>query len=86
MDGEISIQQMDNPDRPYIYRGFQMINQEKLLEVRGDQLRTWNQNGLMLLIHAHIFSLDLMRTIFSRQVQQGTAPDSAAAPAPASVN
>ena len=86
MDGEISIQQQDNPDRPYVYRGFQMVNQEKLLEVRGDQLRTWNQNGLMLLIHAHIFSLDLMRTIFSRQVQQGTAPVAAAAPAPQSVN
>ncbi|MBU1756996.1 MAG: SapC family protein [Alphaproteobacteria bacterium] len=86
MDGEISIQQQDNPDRPYIYRGFQMINQEKLLEVRGDQLRTWNQNGLMLLIHAHIFSLDLMRTIFSRQVQQGTAPVAATAQATQSVN
>lgn len=84
MDGEIAISMQDNPDRPYIYRGFQMINQEKLREVRGDVLRTWNQNGLMALIHAHMFSLDLMRAIFARQQQQGKGPE--LAPAAAAVN
>jgi hypothetical protein len=74
MNGEIAITQADQPDKPFVYRGFQMINEEKLREVRGDLLRTWNQNGLLLLIHAHLFSLDLMRMIFSRQVSQGTAP------------
>jgi hypothetical protein len=74
MEGEISISQNDNPDKPFVYRGFQMINQEKLREIRGDLLRTWNQNGLLALINAQIFSLDLMRTIFSRQVQQGKGP------------
>ncbi len=74
MDGEISISQNDNPDKPYVYRGFQMINQEKLAEIRGDLLRTWNQNGMMALIHAQTFSLDLMRVIFSRQLQQGKGP------------
>ncbi len=78
MDGEVSIVQ-DGNDRPFVYRGFQMINQEKLREVRGDVLRTWNQNGLMMLIHAHMFSLDLMRSIFGRQVQQGKAPEGAVA-------
>lgn len=75
MDGEIAISMQDNPDRPYIYRGFQMVNQEKLREVRGDVLRTWNQNGLMPLICAHMFSLDLMRSIFARQQQQGKGPE-----------
>ena len=75
MDGEIAISMQDNPDRPYIYRGFQMVNQEKLREVRGDVLRTWNQNGLMALIFAHMFSLDLMRAIFARQQQQGKGPE-----------
>lgn len=75
MDGEIAISMQDNPDRPYVYRGFQMINQEKLREVRGDVLRTWNQNGLMALIYAHMFSLDLMRAIFARQQQQGKGPE-----------
>lgn len=81
MDGEIAISQNDNPDKPFIYRGFQMVNQEKLAEVRGDLLRTWNQNGMMPLIHAQIFSLDLMRAIFSRQVQQGKGPQIANAEA-----
>lgn len=74
MDGEIAISQQDNPDKPFVYRGFQMINQEKLQDVRGDILREWNKNGMLALVYAHIMSLDLMRTIFARQVQQGTAP------------
>jgi hypothetical protein len=86
MDGEIAISTNDNPDTPYIYRGFQMVNQEKLREVRGDVLRGWNQSGLMALIYAHLFSLDLMRSIFARQQQQGKGPQLAPAPAPAAAN
>jgi hypothetical protein len=74
MDGEIAITQNDNPDKPFVYRGFRMVDEKKLREVRGDLLRTWNQNGMLLLIHAHLFSLDLMRMIFSRQVNQGKGP------------
>ncbi|GAA0276770.1 SapC family protein [Alteraurantiacibacter aestuarii] len=74
MDGEVAINRNDNPGQPYIYRGFQMINQEKLRELRGDQLRKWNENGLLPLIHAHLFSLDLMRFIFSKQSAQGKGP------------
>lgn len=72
MDGEVSISREN--EQPYIYRGFQMVNQDKLKEVRGDQLRTWNQSGLLPLVFAHLFSLSLMREIFSRQVEQGKAP------------
>lgn len=79
MDGEIAITQNDAPETPYIYRGFQMVNEEKLRELRGDLLRTWTQNGLLALIFAHLFSLDLMRMIFSRQVAQGKGPVAAAA-------
>ncbi len=74
MDGEISIQRRDNPDQPFTYRGFQMVNQEKLRELRGDQLRKWNENGLLPLIFAHLFSLDLMRNIFAKQVEMGKGP------------
>ena len=73
MDGEVAIQQ-EGVAQPFVYRGFQMINVEKLREVRGDVLRGWNQSGLLALIFAHIFSLDLMREIFARQVAQGKAP------------
>ena len=74
MDGEISIQTQDRPDQPFVYRGFQMVDQEKFRDTSDADLATWHKNGMMPLIHAHIFSLDLMRTIFGRQVQQGTAP------------
>jgi hypothetical protein len=74
MDGEIAITQNDNPDKPYVYRGFRMVDEKRLREIRGDLLRTWNQNGMLILIHAHLFSLDLMRMIFSRQVTQGKVP------------
>lgn len=78
MDGEVAIQQ-DGVEQPFIYRGFQMIDQEKLREVRGDVLRGWNQSGLLPLIYAHLFSLDLIREIFGRQAQQGKGPAAGAA-------
>ena len=74
MDGELSIQRPDKPDEPFIYRGFKMVDQEKLAAVRGDPLRTWNQNGLLSLIYAHLFSLDLTREIFGMQVAMGKGP------------
>ena len=77
MDGEISIQRRDAPDQPFTYRGFSMVNQDKLRELRGDQLRTWNQNGLLPLIFAHLFSLNLMSTIFAKQIDLGKGPISA---------
>lgn len=73
MDGEVAIQQAGN-DQPFVYRGFRMVNQEKLRELRGDILRQWNQNGMLGLIFAHLFSLELMSEIFARQVQQGKGP------------
>ena len=36
-------------------------------------------NGMLMLIYAHLFSLDLMRDIFARQVTAGKGP----IPAPA---
>ncbi len=79
MDGEVSIQQ-EGTEQPFIYRGFRMVNEEKLRDVRGDVLRGWNQSGLLPLIHAHLFSLELMREIFARQVQLGKGPVAAAQP------
>ncbi len=73
MDGEVAIQQEGN-DQPFVYRGFQMIDETKLREIRGDVLRGWNQSGLLALIYGHLFSLELMRDIFGRQVQLGKGP------------
>ena len=80
MDGEISIQRRDKPEQPFTYRGFRMVNQDKLRELRGDQLRKWNENGMLALIFAHLFSLELMRTIFARQTDLGKGPMAAEMP------
>ncbi|MBC2778260.1 SapC family protein [Parasphingopyxis marina] len=73
MEGEVSI---DTPtsDKPFVYRGFQMVNEEKLKELRGDQARKFVQNGIMPLIYAHMMSLQLVRDIFAMQLQQGKVP------------
>ena len=78
MEGEVAIQQPGS-EQPFVYRGFQMINQDKLREVRGDVLRNWAQSGLLPLVYAHIFSLELMSQVFSMQVHQGKGPVPAAA-------
>ncbi len=87
MEGEIAINRtQDANDQPFVYRGFQMVDQNKFRELRGDQLRKWNENGLLPLIIAHLFSLDLMRFIFTKQLDQGKGPaaqvNSAEMPAP----
>ncbi|TIX50340.1 SapC family protein [Alteraurantiacibacter aquimixticola] len=74
MDGEVAINRQDGQGQPFIYRGFKMVNQDKLREMRGDQLRKWNENGMLPLIFAHLFSLDLMRVIFAQQSEQGKGP------------
>ena len=73
MDGEVSIQQEGN-DKPYVYRGFQMVDENKLRELRGDVLRKLMQNGILGLIFAHLFSLQLMREVFAEQVKSGKMP------------
>lgn len=73
MEGEVSIQ-VDNQEQPFIYRGFQMVDEAKLRELRGDVLRKMNQSGLLPLLYAHLFSLSLMRDIFGRQMAQGRVP------------
>ncbi|MDE8651590.1 SapC family protein [Novosphingobium album (ex Liu et al. 2023)] len=71
MDGELNIESGQAGGQPFIYRGFRMVDENKLRDVRGDVLRGWNQSGLLPLIYAHLFSLELVREIFGRQVQLG---------------
>jgi len=74
MDGEVAITQSDNPDKPYVYRGFQMVNEEKLRGLDGEVVKEWTGNGLLAIIFAHLFSLDRMSVVFQRQVDQGKVP------------
>lgn len=78
MDGEVSIQ-MAEQDKPFIYRGFQMVSEDKLRDLRGDTLRKMMKSGLLPLVHAHLFSLQAMREVFGRQVAQEKLPRPAAA-------
>jgi hypothetical protein len=82
MDGEVAIQP-EGYQQPFIYRGFQMIDEEKLRELRGDELRKMNQSGMLPLMYAHLFSLTQMREVFSRHLGQGKAPQQVPQPEPA---
>ncbi|MEO7814152.1 MAG: SapC family protein [Sphingomicrobium sp.] len=85
MEGEVSIQP-DGVDQPFLYRGFKMVDEEKLRDLRGDELRKMAQSGMLPLIYAHLMSLSLIRDIFFRQSEQGKGPsgtEQAAIPADA---
>ena len=73
MDGEVTIQP-EGSDKPFVYQGFRMVNEDKLRELRGDQLRKVSQNGLLPLLYAHLFSLAVTRDVFTRQMQLGLMP------------
>jgi hypothetical protein len=77
MEGEVAIQRNDKPDQPYVYRGFKMINQEKLRDLDAETVKRWNDIGLLPLIYSHLFSLDMMRVIFAKQTMQGKGPGAA---------
>jgi len=84
MDGEVAIQP-EGFEQPFVYRGFRMIDEDKIRNLRGDELRKMNQNGMLPLVYAHLFSLSQMRDVFARQMQQGKAPSLIPQPAPATV-
>ena len=81
IDGEVSIQPQDSA-QPFIYRGFRMVDEAKFRDLHGDQLRKINQNGILPLVVAHLFSLSLMRDIFGRQMAMGKVPTPSAEPLP----
>lgn len=68
MDGEAQIQQPNGQSSQF--RGFRMINEQKLQELRGDQHRKLVKSGALGLIYAHLFSLSHMQTLFVRQLQK----------------
>jgi hypothetical protein len=84
MDGEVAIQP-EGFEQPFIYRGFRMVDEDKLRELRGDELRKMNQSGMLSLIYAHLFSLSQMRDVFGRQMSQGKAPQQVPQPTPETV-
>ena len=72
MDGEVTIQR-DGLAQPAVYRGFRMVDENKLQNLRGDQARKMVQSGMMGLVYAHLFSLSLISPLFERQFAATTA-------------
>jgi hypothetical protein len=81
IDGEVTIQP-DGAPQPFLYRGFRMVDEEKFRDLNGDVLRKINQNGILPLVNAHLFSLPLIREVFGRQMQQGKVPEQSPTLAP----
>ena len=82
MEGEVAIQP-EGSEQPFVYRGFRMVDEEKLRDLRGDELRKMNQNGMLPILYAHLFSLSQMRDVFAKQMMQGKAPQPLPQPATA---
>lgn len=74
MEGEIAITRNDMPDKPFVYRGFRMVNEEKLRDLPTEKVEELNKSGMLMLIHAHLFSMNLMRVIFEKQSALGKVP------------
>jgi hypothetical protein len=66
MDGEVTIQR-EGLAEPAIYRGFRMIAEDRLQNLRGDQARKLVQSGMLGLGYAHLFSLSLISGLFEKQ-------------------
>ena len=73
MEGEVSIQPAD-AEVPFIYRGFQMVDETKLKDLSAEETHKLNQNGMLALIYAHLFSVQLIRDLFARQMAMGKVP------------
>lgn len=82
IDGEVSIQPAGS-DKPFIYRGFKMVAEEKLRDLPSETLHRIHQNGILPLLTAHLFSLALIRDVFGKQMASGKMPQPVAEPAPA---
>ena len=74
IDGEVSIQP-DGAAQPFVYRGFKMVDEQKLRDLDAETLEKINKNGILPLLTAHLFSLALMRELFSKQMEQGKVPE-----------
>ena len=55
IDGEVAIQP-EGATQPFLYRGFQMVDEQKLKDLDAETVHKLNQNGILPLIMAHLFS------------------------------
>ena len=67
MDGEISIERNEMPGKPYVYRGFQMIDEAKLRALDGDALGRLHAAGHLMPIFMAIASLSQISGLVARK-------------------
>jgi hypothetical protein len=67
MEGEANVQ---GPGGNAAFRGFQMIAEDRVQNLRGDQARKLVKSGAMGLVYAHFFSLGNLRDIFAEKLAQ----------------
>ena len=70
MDGELTVQRED-AGQPFVYRGFQMVDDDKFRALGADVLHEWTRSGIVDLIIAHRLSLGRMGNVFDRQQRRG---------------
>lgn len=70
--GEVTIHPA-GANQPFVYRGFLKVDETKLSALRGTVLRKLEQEGVLSLIHAHLFSLSLMGDLFARAGSRASA-------------
>ena len=75
-DGELKIQRPGG-GTPYTYRGFKIISEERLRDLRGDTFRKLARNGSLPMIYTHLLSLSQATGIFTLQIKQGKLPKAA---------
>lgn len=73
MDGEVAITP-EGAEDPFVYRGFKMVDEDKLRALSGARLRKMVQDGSLPLIYFHLTSLNLIRKLFSRHRKQKNHP------------
>jgi hypothetical protein len=67
MDAEATI---NDGDRPMVFRGFRMLDEKKVQDLRGDQARKLVKSGGMGLIYAHFFSLSTLGNLMQTKQQR----------------
>lgn len=63
IDGEISVE-VPGRDRPFIYRGFQMISEDRLRGLENYAVADLYQRGMLTAMIAHLMSLSLVERVF----------------------
>lgn len=69
--GEATVQEGEAPKASF--RGFMMVAEKKLHELRGDQHRKMVRSGSLGLIYAHLFSLSHMRDLYAMRREDKAA-------------